>query len=177
MIERPEGIQIAAVFILGIVITSLVSRTLRSTELRVLGIVPDPLAESFIDEAARGREINIIANRPGPGDQREYDEKLREARETHHLKRTIRCCSWKWNGATPEFARNAERTASTCTATVLRSKSPAVPNATRALLKIRDRTGKNPHVLRLDRRQTSDVSPEVPRARRRRHGAGAAEVA
>lgn len=38
MIERPEGIKIATVFILSIVATSLVSRTLRSTELRVLGI-------------------------------------------------------------------------------------------------------------------------------------------
>ena len=85
IIERPEGIKIASVFILSIVITSLVSRTLRSTELRVLGIVPDPLAEQFIDEAARGGEINIIANRPGAGDRKEYEDKLREARQTHHL--------------------------------------------------------------------------------------------
>ena len=54
MIERPEGIKIASVFILSIIITSLVSRTLRSTELRVLGIQPDPLAEQFIDDASRG---------------------------------------------------------------------------------------------------------------------------
>ena len=67
MIERPEGIKIASVFILSIVTTSLVSRTLRSTELRVLGIEPDPLAQQFIDDAARGGEINIIANRPGRG--------------------------------------------------------------------------------------------------------------
>lgn len=63
MIERPEGIKIASVFILSIVVTSLASRTLRSTELRVLGIQPDPLAQKFIDDAARGSEINIIANR------------------------------------------------------------------------------------------------------------------
>ena len=67
MIERPEGIKIASVFILSIVVTSLVSRTLRSTELRVLGIEPDPLAEKFIDDAAAAGEINIIANRPGAG--------------------------------------------------------------------------------------------------------------
>src|SRR6185503_13529922 len=85
MIERPEGIKIASVFILTIVVTSLVSRTLRSTELRVLGIVPDPLAEKFIDDAARRGEINIIANRPGPGDRKEYEDKLREARQSHHL--------------------------------------------------------------------------------------------
>ena len=50
MIERPEGIKIASVFIVAIVISSLISRTLRSTELRVLGIVTDPLAQLFIDE-------------------------------------------------------------------------------------------------------------------------------
>src|SRR2546426_9267412 len=84
--ERPEGIKIASVFILSIVVMSLVSRTLRSTELRVLGIEPDPLAQRFIDGAARGGgEINIIANRPGTGERKEYDDKLREARETHHL--------------------------------------------------------------------------------------------
>ena len=33
--ERPEGIKIASVFIVTIVVTSLVSRALRSTELRV----------------------------------------------------------------------------------------------------------------------------------------------
>jgi hypothetical protein len=36
--ERPEGIKIASLFILTIVIMSLVSRALRSTELRVHGI-------------------------------------------------------------------------------------------------------------------------------------------
>jgi len=77
--------KIASVFIVIIVVTSLVSRTLRSTELRVLGIEPDPLAQKFIDDAARGNEINIIANRPGPGDRKEYEDKLREARESHHL--------------------------------------------------------------------------------------------
>ena len=49
MVERPEGIKIASLFILGIVISSLVSRTLRSTELRVHGFVLDETAAKFID--------------------------------------------------------------------------------------------------------------------------------
>src|SRR4030095_10950125 len=39
MVERPEGIKIAALFIFGIVISSLVSRTLHSTETRVHAVV------------------------------------------------------------------------------------------------------------------------------------------
>jgi hypothetical protein len=149
MIERPEGIKIASVFILSIVITSLVSRTLRSTELRVLGVEPDLLAGKFIDDAARGREINIIANRPGPRDRKEYEDKLREARQTHHLTPTDPVLFLEVDrGDASEFSEvllvrgtrvNGYR--------VLRAKSPAIPNAIAALLlHIRERTGKIPHV-------------------------------
>lgn len=147
--ERPEGIKIASVFILSIVVVSLVSRTLRSTELRVLGIEPDPLAHKFIDDAACGREINIIANRPGPGDTKEYEDKLREARETHHLTPDDPVLFLEVErGDASEFSEvllvRGARVDGYC---VLRSKSPAIPNAIAALLlHIRDRTGKIPHV-------------------------------
>jgi hypothetical protein len=149
MIERPEGIKIASVFILTIVVTSLVSRTLRSTELRVLGVEPDPLAHKFIDDAACGREINIIANRPGPGDRKEYEDKLREMRETHHLTPDDPVLFLEiQRGDASEFSEvllvRGARVNGYC---VLRSKSPAIPNAIAALLlHIRDRTGKLPHV-------------------------------
>lgn len=126
MIERPEGIKIASVFILSIVITSLVSRTLRSTELRVLGIEPDPLAHKFIDDSACGREINIIANRPGSGERKGYEDKLREARETHHL-----------TPYDPVLFLEVERGDA--------SEFSEVWCAA-LLLHIRDRTGKIPHV-------------------------------
>jgi len=149
MIERPEGIKIASIFILTIVVTSLVSRTLRSTELRVLGVVPDPLAEEFIDQAARGREINIIANRPGPGDRKEYEDKLHEAWQTHHLTPDEPVLFVEVSrGDASEFSEvlqvHGARVEGFC---VLRAKSPAIPNAIAALLiHIRDRTGKIPHV-------------------------------
>jgi len=149
MIERPEGIKIASVFILSIVITSLVSRTLRSTELRVLGIQPDPLAEKFIDDASRGREINIIANRPGAGDRKEYDDKLREAWEAHHLTADDAVFFLEVErGDASEFSEvlllKGAHAHGFC---VLRCKSPAIPNTIAALLLyIRDRTQKIPHV-------------------------------
>ena len=85
MVERPEGIKIALLFILGIVLSSLVSRTLRSTELRVHGFVLDEAASHFIDEADKSESIRIIANRPDDGSIREYEDKVREARNSHHL--------------------------------------------------------------------------------------------
>jgi len=149
MIERPEGIKIALVFIVSIVLSSLISRTLRSTELRVRGIEPDPLAHQFIDGAARGREINIIANRPGPGDAKEYEDKLREAWETHHLAPDDPVLFVEIErGDASEFSEKllvrGARVDGHC---VLRGRSPAIPNAIAALLlHIRDRTGKIPHV-------------------------------
>ena len=53
IIERPEGLQIAAWFIVAIVGASLVSRVMRSTELRIEGIECDALAEELVNEAAR----------------------------------------------------------------------------------------------------------------------------
>lgn len=146
--ERPEGIRIASVFILTIVVTSLVSRALRSTELRVHGVEPDALAARFIDEAASGEAIRIIANRPGSGSKEQYAAKLREARDTHHLTPDDPVLFLEVSpGDTSQFSEiltvhgadvNGYR--------VLRAQSPAIPNSIAALLLyIRDRTGRLPH--------------------------------
>ena len=51
--ERPEGIKISAFFIGAIVLTSLVSRAVRSTELRVSGIYLDEKATALLSETRR----------------------------------------------------------------------------------------------------------------------------
>ena len=84
VIERPDGVQIATWFIVTIIVTSLISRVLRSTELRVQGVNADVIAERFLSEAA-DMPIRIIANRPDTGLPDEYERKLRDARESHHL--------------------------------------------------------------------------------------------
>ena len=84
VIERPDGVQIATWFIVTIIVTSLISRVLRSTELRVQGVTADPMAEAFLREAANV-PIRIIANRPDTGLPEEYARKLRDAQESHHL--------------------------------------------------------------------------------------------
>ena len=75
MFERPEGLKIASWFIFTIIGTSLISRVLRSTEIRIEGVDYDDQAERFIKDAATaGRAsssqfpaLRIIANRPDTG--------------------------------------------------------------------------------------------------------------
>jgi hypothetical protein len=83
--ERPEGIKIAAFFILAIIVTSLISRVMRTTELRAERIEFDDKARQLIEEAVTCGEIRIIANKRQAGDEREYRLKEKEAREDTHM--------------------------------------------------------------------------------------------
>lgn len=147
VIEQPEGIKIATMFIVGIVVTSLVSRVYRTTELRVEKIEMDEAAERFIKEASRG-EIRIIANRCQAGDELEYRLKEKEQREDNHIPKEdpvlfleVKVCDasefsdvMKVKGIEIDGYK------------VLRAESAAVPNAIAALLLyLRDKTGKLPH--------------------------------
>ena len=63
--ERPEGIKIASFFILTIVLTSLISRVWRSTELRVERVELDDAASEFVRAAARGTVRILLTTGPG----------------------------------------------------------------------------------------------------------------
>jgi len=147
IVDRPEGLKIAAIFIAGIVVTSLTSRVMRSTELRVHGIVADAAAQMFIREAAAA-PVRIIANRPDLGDAAEYDHKLQEARDSHHLPLEERVLFVEVRpGDVSEFSGTLKVTGvEVGDHRVLRCVSAAVPNAIAALLLYcRDQTGKIPH--------------------------------
>jgi len=147
--ERPEGIKIATVFIASVVIVSLISRALRSTELRVQGIIADDLAQQFIAESRHGEGIRIIANRPGAGDAGEYEGKLREARDSHHLPAGDPVLFLEVRpGDTSNFSDLLHLHGVQVDGyRVLRCQSPAIPNAIAALLLyIRDQTDEIPHV-------------------------------
>jgi hypothetical protein len=147
IIERPEGLKIAAAFIVGIIVTSLVSRVMRSTELRVQGIEADDTAGAFLQEAA-GTPLRIIANRPDTGLPSEYEYKLREARESHHLGPDQRVLFIEVRpGDVSEFSDTLRVEGVDIGGHhVLRCVSPAIPNAIAAvLLYARDVTGKIPH--------------------------------
>jgi hypothetical protein len=147
IVERPEGIKIASIFIITIIVTSMTSRVLRSTELRVHGIDADQTAREFIHGVADA-PVRIIANRPDLGDVEEYASKLREARESHHLPPDERVLFVEVRlGDVSQFSDTLKVTGVEIGGhRVLRCVSSAIPNAIAALLLYcRDETGKIPH--------------------------------
>ncbi|HEX8888260.1 MAG TPA: hypothetical protein VF779_03740 [Pyrinomonadaceae bacterium] len=148
VIERPEGIKIASFFIGAIILTSLVSRVWRSTELRVERVVLDDEAEKIISEVSKGT-VRIIANRCDCGDGDEYLTKEKEKREDNHIPPGEPIIFFEVNpGDASEFAGVLQiRGEHIDGYRVLRTESPAVPNAIAAfLLHLRDETGKLPHI-------------------------------
>jgi hypothetical protein len=147
IVERPEGIKIASFFIVSIVMTSLISRVMRSTELRIDSVVPDAAARAFLRDA-EGVPLRIIANRPDLGDIAEYEQKLQEARETHHLTPNESVLFVEVRpGDVSAFSHSlAVAGVQVGEHRVLRCVSPAIPNAIAALLLYsRDQTGRIPH--------------------------------
>jgi hypothetical protein len=130
------------------VVTSLISRVWRSTELRIQGVAPDGAAQRLIDDVAHRGQIRIIANRPDTGSAKEYEHKLKEARDAHHLGADVPVLFLEIRpGDASEFAKTLEVEGHEVHGyRVLRCTSPAIPNAIAALLLyIRDRTGLLPH--------------------------------
>jgi hypothetical protein len=147
IVERPEGIRIASFFIALTIAMSLLSRALRSTELRVSKI---HFSDDALELLATDNDqlIRIIAHRPRTQTEEEYTRKDAEARISHHLSRDEDLI----------FLEVAPSDASDFDAPlvvegvrvgphrVLRTKSPAIPNAIAALLiQIGKMTGKLPH--------------------------------
>jgi len=148
IIEEPEGLKIAAIFIVVIVISSLVSRVWRSTELRVERIELDDTAREFVRQAARGT-IRIITNRVDTGEPAEYQLKEQEKRDDNHIPPNEPILFFEVTpGDASEFSGVLRiRGEKVDGYKVLRTESPAVPNAIAAfLLFLRNETGKLPHV-------------------------------
>lgn len=147
VIEQPSGIQIASAFILAIIVTSFVSRVMRSTEIRIDEIVLDPVAQRFLDEA--DGEIRIVTNRRETGDLTEYRFKEHEKRVDNHIPSTDPILFYEIEtGDASEFkGKLFIRGVDVEGYKILRTQAPAVPNAIAAfLLYLRDNTGKIPHV-------------------------------
>ena len=123
------------------------SRVLRSTELRVQGVRADMAAQEFLREVAHA-PVRIIANRPDSGLPDEYEHKLREAQDSHHLPPETRVLFVEVQPSdASEFSEVLNvHGAAVANHHVLRCASPAIPNAIAALLLfIRDETGQIPH--------------------------------
>jgi hypothetical protein len=150
IIERPEGIKIASFFIGAVIVTSLVSRTFRSTELRHKSVILNELALRLVEDAARRGTVRIVTNRPDKGTVDEYDKKEGEARDSHHIPAEESVLLLEVRpGDASEFTDDVLEVSGHEVGRhrVLRCDSPAIPNAIAAfLLNVRDRTGKLPHV-------------------------------
>jgi hypothetical protein len=146
VIERPEGVRIASLFIVAMVGSSLVSRAFRSTELRIEKVHLDETARRFVDEdAAVG--VRLIAHRPDKRTVAEYERKEIQARQDHSLDHEEPVIFLEVDqGDASDFESDlAVRGQRVGRHRLLRCESPAIPNAIAALLlHVRDRTGRMP---------------------------------
>lgn len=153
IIERPDGLRIATFFISGIILTSLVSRIWRSTELRVNAVILDNLAEQFVTAAiaaqANRPALEIIAHHRVKGDEQEYAHKARQVCEDNRLPPTTPILFLEIEVLDASIFSDTVRVQGVQVGPyrILRARSAAVPNAIAAiLLYLRDKTGILPHI-------------------------------
>jgi hypothetical protein len=145
--ERPEGIKIASFFIVSMVGTSLLSRALRATELRISGVQMDPLVEALLAED-EDAVIRLVARAPRMETEADLDRVDRIVRDYHGINAGERLYFFEVErGDASEFKETLHVTGERVGRhTVLRARSPVVANAIAALLiDIGKRTGKLPH--------------------------------
>ncbi|MFC8257253.1 amino acid transporter [Streptomyces sp. NPDC057291] len=148
VVERPDGIKIASLFIIAILLTSSASRVHRAFELRAAAVTFDEDAVRLIDEAAAAGPLRIIANEPQEHSTVAYRAKEYSQREQTHIP----------DGRPVLFLEVFIQDSSDFTAAVavhgdekhgvrrLRMESAVVPNTIAAvLLELRNRTGEVPH--------------------------------
>ena len=145
--ERPEGIKISSFFIATMVVTSIVSRALRSTELRITGIHLDRRALEVLGDDT-DRIIRVIARRPRRETPEELDLIDRKVRNFHSLSAEECLIFFEVErGDASEFEEKLRVTGERVGKhRVLRARSPVIANAFAALLiALEETTGQVPH--------------------------------
>ncbi|WP_245401500.1 amino acid transporter [Nocardia albiluteola] len=152
IVEKPEGVQLASLFILAIIVVSFISRARRAFELRAIEVDFDDKAGWLIDKIAASGTIRIVTHDLDSLEDRqpaEYREKEAVQRIESHIPASepilfleviIRDAS--------EFSTDLHVSAVELDCyKILTVEATAIPNSIAAiLLAIRDRTGLNPHV-------------------------------
>lgn len=148
VVERPDGIRIAALFIAGIILVSLASRVWRTLELRVAGVELDDTAKRFLTDLG-DCPLHLLAHDPmlplpsdyaaDEADQR-GDFNLRAEDPVLFLEVHVRDAS--------DFTDVLRvRGVEVGSYRILRTEATAVPNGIAALLfHLRDTTGRRPSV-------------------------------
>ncbi len=84
IVERPDGVRIASLFILAIVIFSIMSRVGRAFELRATSIILDDKAAGFLADYV-GRDVQLVAHDPEPEGHHSLAFKERQQRIENHI--------------------------------------------------------------------------------------------
>jgi hypothetical protein len=150
VIDKPDGLAISGLFIVGIIAVSLISRVSRTTELRADRIEFDPAARQFItDSLAHDGALDLLAHRRQPGhDAAEYADKEREQRGSNPVPGTHDVLFLEIDVVDPSaFSEVLQvRGVNVDGHRVLRADAPAGPNAIAAiLLALSKTTGVRPH--------------------------------
>ncbi|ADG78446.1 Amino acid transporter OS=Tsukamurella paurometabola (strain ATCC 8368 / DSM / CCUG 35730 /CIP 100753 / JCM 10117 / KCTC 9821 / NBRC 16120 / NCIMB 702349/ NCTC 13040) OX=521096 GN=Tpau_1828 PE=4 SV=1 [Tsukamurella paurometabola] len=150
IIERPDGVRIAALFILAIAVVSIGSRVRRSFELRASSISFDDKALEFIrDDAQAQHAIRIVAHEPDVDTKKEYRDKVRAERKFGHIPGRSRVILLEvWPRDSSDFEQDLEvRGIEKFGYRLLKVRSGNIANTIAAvLLYIRDETGVVPEV-------------------------------
>ena len=147
MFERPEGLKIASFFILAIVATSVISRAVRSTELRITNVDLEESARALLEED-EDQVIRLVARKPRAETEEALDRVDAYVRYLHGLSADERVYFFEVaRGDASSFECvlkvSGERVGRH---SVLRAQSPAVANAIAAmLLHLEMTTGQVPH--------------------------------
>lgn len=149
VIERPDGVRIAAFFIVGILTVSLLSRILRSFQIRATSMTLDETALAFVREDAETYDsVRFVAHEPGLDTEADYSRKLRDERRFNHIPGKSPVIFLE---VLPRDSSEFEEDLAACGKVVhgyrvIRVPSGNVPAAIAAfLLEVRDQTGVAPH--------------------------------
>jgi hypothetical protein len=145
--ERPEGIRISSFFILAIIVSSLVSRAMRSTELRIHTVSLDERARELLAED-EDQVIHLVARKPRHETEKDLDEADHAVRYCHNLSPDERVYFFEVSpGDASTFECMLDVSGKRIGRhSVLQASSPAVANSIAAMLiYIARDTGKVPH--------------------------------
>ena len=145
--ERPEGIKISGFFIGTIVAVSLISRAIRSTEVRIKEVHFDAMAKALLAED-EDQIIRLVARKPKPRNESDLDRIDRAVRYAHNLDPDERLYFFEVERSdASEFEEVLQVTGERVGRhSILRARSPVVANSIAAVLMcIKEATGKIPH--------------------------------
>jgi hypothetical protein len=145
--ERPDGLKIASIFIAVMLSVSVVSRAMRSTELRIENVELDAKAAALLAED-EDQVIRLIARRPHDETAEDLDRVDLEVRDRYSLSADERLYFFEVElGDASEFESTLQVTAGRVGGhCILQAKSPVIPNAIAALLiHLEKTTAKIPH--------------------------------